>query len=497
MKIVYKSINALLTLVILLLGITGCKKFVTVDTPITQVSTENAFKSDANAAAVVTGIYAKMSNNYINTYNIGATCFYAELSADNLVINPDGRQDLSPWYQNALEPTYSTIGGIYWNTIYTQMYTINSSIEALTDNKDITPTVSKRLLGEAYFLRGFCYFYLANLYGDVPLVLSSVYKSNTRIARSSISDVYNQIVIDLNKAAGLLDNTYVTADRLTGSDKRIIPNLAAVDALLARIYLYQKNYAAAETAASKVITESALYAFTDLSGAFLANSKETIWAIQPVNLGYNTFEAQLYTLPDGGPDYERPAYLSASLMNTFEPGDDRKNKWVGTIEIKDGEGNVTNTYNYASKYKTTFIDGSKNFVEYPIVLRLAEQYLIRAEARSEQGNTTGAIDDLNALRTRSRAASTVDVPNPLPNLSASLSKDQLKPIILKERRVELFTEWGHRWFDLKRTNTIDAVMVPATATKGGTWAAYKALYPIPVSEILLNSLLTQNPGYTK
>jgi hypothetical protein len=497
MKLSYKNLNALLFLLILVMSVSGCKKFVTVDTPITQVSTESAFKTDANAESVVTGIYAQMADQYIGHYDIGATSFYTELSADNLVINPSTRTDLAPWYQNTIEPTYSLVSGIYWRTIYTQIYTINNSIEGLTDNKDLTPAVSKRLLGEAYFLRGFSYFYLTNLYGDVPLALSSVYKSNTRIARSVVSDVYNQIVSDLNKASELLGDSYVTADRITGTDKRIIPNLAAVNALLARTYLYQKNFTAAESTASKVIAESSLYAFTDVSDVFFANSKETIWAMQPVNLGYNTFEAQLYTLPDGGPDYDRPAYLSASLMDAFEPGDDRKNKWVGISESKDENGNVTNTYSYASKYKTTFIDGSKNFVECPIVLRLAEQYLIRAEARNEQGNTTGAVDDLNALRAHRRAAATTDVPNPLPDLSTSLLKDQLKPIILNERRVELFTEWGHRWFDLKRSSTMDALMTKAQKYKGGIWASYKALYPVPVNEILLDPLLTQNPGYTK
>lgn len=491
MKTIYKKLGTLTVLLVLIIFISGCKKFVIVDTPITQVSTESAFKSDASAEAVITGIYAQMANGYITGYQLAGTSYYAELSADNLVINPAGRTDLSPWYQNALEPAYATISGVYWKKVYTEMYTINGSIEALADNKDLTPTVNKRLLGEAYFLRGFNYFYLANLYGDVPLVLSSVYKSNTRIARSSVSDVYNQIISDLNKAATLLDNAYVLADRMTSSSKRIIPNLAAVNALLARVYLYQKNYTAAESAASKVITESSLYALTDISAAFLANSKETIWAMQPVNLGYNTFEAQLLTLPSGGPDYARPAYLSTSLMNAFEPGDDRKNKWVASVKV----GGMT--YPYASKYKTTYIDGSKNFIEYPIVLRLAEQYLIRAEARNEQGNAGGAVDDLNALRAHRRAAATIDVPTPLPNLSSSLSKEQLKSIILNERRVELFTEWGHRWFDLKRSGTMDAVMIEAEKYKGGTWSSYKALYPIPVSEILVNPALTQNVGYTK
>jgi hypothetical protein len=491
MKTLYKNISTLPLLLLFLIGTSGCKKFVTVDTPITQVSTESAFKSDANAASVVTGILAQMANGYLFGYNIGATSFYAELSADNLVINPDGRQDLAAWYQNSLDPTYTSIGNAYWERIYTMMYSINSSIEGLTDNKDLTPAVTKRLLGEAYFLRGFCYFYLVNLYGDVPLVLTSGYKINSRIARSSTSDVYNQIVLDLGKAEGLLDNNYVAADAITITDKRLRPNLAAVNALQARVYLYIKNYVAAETAASKVIAQSSLFSFTDLSATFLANSAETIWALQPVNLGFNTEEGYFYVLPPEGPDYARPSHLSDSFMQSFEAGDDRKNKWVDTVIVG------TTIFPYPVKYKVSYVDGSKNITEYPIVLRLAEQYLVRAEARNEQGNTTGAIDDLNALRTRSRATTTVDIPNPLPNLNTMLGQSDLRTAILKERRVELFAEWGHRWFDLKRSGTIDGVMTEAEKYKGGTWASFKALYPIPISEILVNTLLTQNPGYTK
>ncbi|SEW26100.1 Starch-binding associating with outer membrane [Chitinophaga sp. YR573] len=488
MKTKYKKLIAFFAPLLL----SGCEKFNTVDTPINKTSTESAFTSDLNAAGVVNGIYGQMSNNYIFGYNIGGTCFFAELSADNLVINPDSRTDLSPWYQNFVDPTYSFSGSnSYWNNIYTLMYTINSSIEALTDNKNLTPAVNKRLLGEAYFLRSFCYFYLVNLYGDVPLILTSDYTANIRVARNSVSSVYDQIVTDLGKAEGLLDNTYVGGDAVTTTTKRLRPNLAAVNALQARVFLYQKNYAGAEAAAAKVIAQSEQYAFTDLNSTFLANSKETIWALQSVNLGYNTFEAYLYTITDQGITDAQPSYLSASFMKSFEPGDDRKNKWTDSTTVS---GIV---YPYVSKYKRNYLDGSANLEEYPIVLRFAEQYLIRAEARNEQGNTTGAVDDLNALRARSRAAVTADIPNPLPDLSSSLTKDQLKPIILNERRVELFTEWGHRWFDLKRSSTMDAIMIEAEKYKGGTWVAYKSLYPIPVSEMLLNGLLTQNPGYTK
>ena len=118
------------------------------------------------------------------------------------------------------------------------------------------------------------------------------------------------------------------------------------------------------------------------------------------------------------------------------------------------------------------------------MFRLAEQYLIRAEARAQQNNISGAQADLNAIRTRAGLA----------NVTAT-TQTGLVTAIYHERQIELFTEFGHRWFDLKRTGQLDAVMGIAAPQKGGTWASYKALIPIPASEISINPHLTQNPGY--
>jgi len=120
-----------------------------------------------------------------------------------------------------------------------------------------------------------------------------------------------------------------------------------------------------------------------------------------------------------------------------------------------------------------------------MMLRLGEQYLIRAEARAQQGETTQAVADLNVIRNRAG----------LPNYSGGTDKASLIAAIFHERQVELFTELGHRFFDLKRAGTINAVMGSVAPQKGGTWNANKALFPIPISDILNDSNLTQNPGY--
>jgi hypothetical protein len=122
--------------------------------------------------------------------------------------------------------------------------------------------------------------------------------------------------------------------------------------------------------------------------------------------------------------------------------------------------------------------------EYPMILRLAEQYLIRAEARAQQNNLIGSQSDLNVIRTRAG----------LPNTSASTQQDLLSAIY-RERQFELFTEMGHRWLDLKRTGSVDMIMNTETPQKGGIWKTTDQLYPLPLSEIQADINLTQNPGY--
>jgi len=119
-----------------------------------------------------------------------------------------------------------------------------------------------------------------------------------------------------------------------------------------------------------------------------------------------------------------------------------------------------------------------------MVLRLAEQYLIRAEARAQQNNVGGAQSDLNTIRTRAG----------LPNTTAN-DKTSLLAAIIHERQVELFSEWGHRWLDLKRSGNLDAMMAVVAPAKGATWSSNWQWYPIPSYEIVQDPNLVQNPGY--
>ena len=136
------------------------------------------------------------------------------------------------------------------------------------------------------------------------------------------------------------------------------------------------------------------------------------------------------------------------------------------------------TYSYPYKYK---VRNGFTVTEYNMVERLAEQYLIRAEARAQQNDISGATADLDTIRVRAG----------LPVLPISLDKATCLLAVEQERRIELFMEWGHRWLDLRRTGRIDAVL----GAEKSNWTSTDSLYPIPFKEIQKNVFLTQNPGY--
>ncbi len=149
------------------------------------------------------------------------------------------------------------------------------------------------------------------------------------------------------------------------------------------------------------------------------------------------------------------------------------------------------SYYYPFKYKVR-IPSSIIESEYLMIFRLAEQYLIRSEARIHLGKISDGVADINLIRDRSRETSSAEVPDPLPLISPNLTQEEALMFVLHERRVELFAEWGHRWLDLKRTKLADFTL---STIKGVNWQVTDTLYPVPQSEINKNKNLIQNDGY--
>ncbi len=487
-----KSIYHHIIILILIALAPGCKKFVEVDAPVTSINDVNVYNNDITATAVLTGIYTSMSRTSYLANGFTTITRYAGLSADEFGIwsSYNSERDLA-YFQNKLFSTItSSPGSEPWNALYSLITRCNQAIEGLSQTNKLTPSIKQQLLGEARFLRALFYFYLVNLYGDVPIVKTFDYEVNRLLARSPISDVYSFIIAELNDAKALLSIVYVDGNlkSYAGNEERVRPTKWAAAALLARVYLYKGDYAKAETEAGSVIDNS-FYALTSLDNTFLKNSQEAVWQLQPVNTNRNTEDARLFVLTAApvGLSNNKAIFLSSSLVNAFEPGDERKTSWTGTYTA----GTITYVFPYKYKVAAT----GAPVTEYYMVLRLAEQYLIRAESRAKQNNTIGAISDLNAIRGRARAMPTVAIPNPLPDLSNTLNQSEVLAAVMKERRVELFAELGQRWLDLKRTNTVDAVMTIVSAQKGGTWQSFKAYYPISFTELERAPNLRQNQGY--
>ncbi|WP_170302673.1 RagB/SusD family nutrient uptake outer membrane protein [Chitinophaga oryziterrae] len=451
----------------------SCNKLSEVNPPETSITGESVYTDDATAIGAVTGIYIRFSDNTLAS-GLNGISIRTGLSSDELTLfSGVSNTLLQKTYLNALSS--QDYYGI-WENSYTYLQTVNAAIEGLAKSTSLTSAVKKQLQGEVKFLRAFFYFYLVNLYGDVPLSTTSDYRANATSTRTDKAEVYKQIVSDLIEAQNLLTDNYIASDGVSTTSERVRPNKWTATALLARVYLYTKDWAGAETQSTNIINAGVYDLETDLNKVFLNTSIEAIWQLMPVDPAWNTYDAKSFILTNGPNNDDHPVYLSSFLLNSFEPDDLRRQNWVGENKVD------TSTYYYPYKYKSA--EAGAPLTEYTMIFRLAEQYLIRAEARVQQENITGGLEDLNKIRTRAGLAE-----------YGTTSTAGLISAIIKERRVELFTEWGHRWLDMKRNGTVNDIMNIVTPLKGGSWNNNWQLYPVPYSDIKLNPRLKQNDGY--
>lgn len=443
----------------------SCNTFLEVDPPKSEIESNVVFGNDVTATSAVLGIYAQMSTagSFLcgDPYSILAL---SGLSSDELINNLKRESSVVEFETNNLNPKNPYVYSL-WTSLYKSIYQSNVAIEALSQSKGLTESVRDQLLGESFFVRAFSNFYIVNIYGDAPLVLSSDYSQNSSISRTSSDEIYNRILLDLSEATTLLDSSYVD---LYG--ERIRPNKYTAIALEARVLLYMKRWAEAESAASAVIDNSAMYTLTDsLNDVFLRYSPEAIWQLQPVLSNYIgcTQEGRFFS-----PNLAvRNNLLRKQFVSSFEDHDLRKIKWVGV---------VSDTLFFPNKYKQ---HESADPTEYSAIFRLAELYLIRAEARAMLGNLSGngsAESDINIIRHRAGLSDVVFE-----------GQDDLVDAVMRERKFELFTELGHRWFDLKRTSgAVEELNYKPDFSREDQ------LYPLPQEEFQKNPLLVrQNPGY--
>lgn len=452
------------TSLFLIIFISSCKKFVEVPPPDFQLNNDLVFADDQVATSAIVSMYGQLltsGNGGAGSIGGNLSIVFGGLYADEL-IHPDAGSAVYPeMADNTLNANYFMVAKM-WKDLYSIIYQANSCIIGLNNADKLTPSIKKQLSGEAYFIRAYCYFYLSNFFGDVPLVTKTDFTINASLPRTPIEEIDQQIISDLKDAQLFLLETYPSAEKV-----RV--NKWAATAMLARVYLYKKDWPNAETMATDVINSGTYLPLPALNDVFLKGSKETIWQLMPGVPNLNTYEG-IYLNPIS--PTVLPLYvLSDSLASAFG-SDPRKTAWVGTL-ISNGT-----TFYHASKYKSK---SSPTITEYPIQLRLSEQYLIRAEALAMQNKIEDAVNDINEIRNRAGATP----------LSTSITQDDCIAALEYENRIEFFVEMAHRFLDLKRTNRLDVVLGPQKPE----WQTTDALYPIPSDQLRTNPFLTQNPGY--
>lgn len=450
-------------------GLICCEDFVEVDAPDHKIVSDKVFASDETAISAMTGIYNQLFTATFSRGWMESVTVLTGLSADELQLTRRTYLEFLEFEQNDIVPTNSYNLSL-WSSAYNVIYMANALLDGLDRSNKISEETRSRLEGEAKFIRAFTYFYITNLYGEIPLLLGTDYRANAMAAQNSVEDVYHQIIVDLEDAMDLLEEGYINGERTH-------VNRFVAMGLLARVHLYLENWDLAENFSTQVLSNTATYEILeDHDQVFLANSKEAIWQISPLGGGgaaTHTNEGNVFIIH---PIFSFFANLKLSddFVASLSAEDKRLTKWIGYHE-------GSSAY-YAYKYKIW--NSTESVTEYSMVLRLAEQFLIRAEARAKMDNLNGAIADLDVIRQRSGTEL-------LASTDPGIGREALLNSIHEERRKELFTEWGHRWFDLKRTAKAQEVLGPIKSY----WEETDILFPIPEEERMKNPNLGQNPGY--
>lgn len=353
-----------------------------------------------------------------------------------------------------------------WGSIYNTIYIANFILERLPGLPGVTASIRNRVLATAHFLRGYAYFVALSTYGGVPLVTVTSVDANRNIPRATETQIRDFILEDFQSAMGNLPDN---------------PNPAfageyAVRAALAKYYLYLGDWANAEQYASQVINSGFYTLEPDFADIVLQDfTDEAIFEMgytltddpgTSANIGLNNLFLGRRELI--------PTNQLVLALASVESGD-RFSTIVFNATLLNGNDNGWSV----AKYGTA--DEDNNNV---VAIRLAEIFLIRAEARAHQNKISGtnsAQEDINKLRERANAP-----------LVGSVAQNQMLALVEEERKFELAFE-GHRWYDLVRTGRAKAVMTAFTTN----WRDAYERWPIPQREILNNPSLSgnQNPGY--
>ncbi|HEX6981510.1 MAG TPA: RagB/SusD family nutrient uptake outer membrane protein [Balneolaceae bacterium] len=481
-------------LVLTLVVMVGCEdQILNLKSP-NEVTAANFYQTEDDAIAAVNAVYDPLQYRglFKNSYwSIG------DITSDDAHKGDGGKSDGPAWWEFDLFEikTTNALLGDSWRDSYTGIYRANIALEHIP-NIAMDEDLKQRLIGEAKFLRGFYYFWLVRLFGDVPLILEPQTLGELKVGRTDKAKVYELIIQDMSEAASVLPESYPESQK-----GRITKG--AANGMLAKVFMWQKQWQKAADRLKKVI-DSGVYGLLDnyannFESAY-ENGKESVFEVQFVEGGPNgawgnasdgsiqhiSIAPRNSGLPGlQGWGFDMP---TQDLVDAFEPGDPRLMATVlmegSTIQGKEYDPAWSSTGYNSRKYLVKRDGFQGNGSDSPVnyrVMRYSEVLLNYAEVLNELGRTPEAYPFVNQVRQRVGL-------DPLP---AGMGQAEFREAVYHERRVELALE-GHRWWDLVRTGRAMEVM---TAHGRGSIQEYNLLFPIPQSEIDVNPKLTQNPGY--
>jgi hypothetical protein len=494
------------------------------EVPSDALTPDNAFKTESEILAGVASVYAGLRGTHWGVYNL------SEITTDEIIVPTRGNDwfDNGRWLEIHKQTWTANSGSALddmngtWNDLFSGVARANLMLSVM--EKQPASEQKDQTIAELKLLRAWYYYLLMDNFGGVPVVTSTLVEQNPRVTRDSL---FRFIEAELKDARDDLPLHWVDAQygRVTKG---------AANAILASMYLNAQVYQGTVTAAgltrapgrwqeaidaaNLVIGSGEYQLATDWKSAFRGDNsvnpqavKENIFVVNYTNvrdLGMNfpmrTLHYNQVTTADGGPwngfaavaetytafdslDLRRDSTFLVGLQKSFDNG----------LPIKDRPGNPLNyTVDIANENRATEGEGprynkfpplsgapsgSAHPNDYPF-FRIAEMYLIRAEAKNELGQTSAAVDDINLVRARAF--------NPDKPLSNALGQGAVRDAIFAERLFEFAGE-GKRRRDLIRQGTF----LGPRHFKPGTSEAYKVLFPIPQTQIQANPLLEQNPGY--
>jgi starch-binding outer membrane protein, SusD/RagB family len=460
-----KNIVNTFLILLLLLNISGCKKYITKDI-VGQYPESGFYKTPAQAILAVNAAYQPLA---FTTNNNNRLWVFGDVASDDAVKggNPGDQADIEFIDQFNINSTNGNLASI-WALLYDGITRCNLVLNKVPPIQ-MDKTLQNRILGEAKFLRSYYYFELINIFGDVPVILQPLSPDQLQIAQSPVQQIFETVIEpDLSDAAINLPVSYSGADvgRATSG---------AATALLAKAYLFESKWDKAAATAAKVVSSNLYDLMPVYSQNFnqkFKNNKESVFEVQHLTgqdpkLGSELNQYFAPQIDGGGYFFDAP---TQNFVNEFEKTaagvvDPRLDYTVGRDSMpwfnnrifdkawSPSTGYLTRKHQQPLSEVANKSDGNLNYV----AIRFADVLLWYAEALNESGHSADALIPLNRVRKRARESYRYDsLQAGYPNIPAGLLPDitstnqlDVRKAIQHERRVELGFEF-HRYFDMIR-----------------------------------------------